>query len=461
MQPTHRFWETLAVAGILAVAAMAFAQPLLLLAPAGIAAWLFASQLGFVYAVGRLDDSLTISQTLDRAKTVTDEPVTATLAVEGDDAGLRTVVTARTSAGLDAAGELQTTPGDTTSFTVESDVAGTHHLEALEVEVRDPSGLFTEQFTRGEAVELIVDARRPKNIHVGEGGRSLPTAFGDHTLQSTGQGLMPAELRTYMWGEPASRIDWKATARLSSPYVREYEAESDQTTLLVFDARSSLGTGLSGETALDYLRTIALSHVAVAQRLGDPLGCYGIDDQGIRRFTTPTNSVRGYELARRRLHGLTASTGPQHARRSLPIHRRSGQFDSATRFGQVLQSYLTARPAADPESNPLQTAVRSTLANVSGPVRLVIYTDDTDRAGIREVVREARRGDYTVDFFLAPTVLFEPDTLADLSGATERYRDFEAFRRELVHVDGISAYEVAPQSRIETVLERERAVVRE
>lgn len=81
-------------------------------------------------------------------------------------------------------------------------------------------------------------------------------------------------------GESASRIDWKATARLSSPYVREYEAESDQTTLLVFDARSSLGTGLPGETALDYLRTIALSHVAAAQRLGDPLGCYGIDAKG-------------------------------------------------------------------------------------------------------------------------------------------------------------------------------------
>lgn len=122
----------------------------------------------------------------------------------------------------------------------------------------------------------------------------------------------------------------------------------------------------------------------------------------------------------------------------------------------MLEAYATARPAADPETDPLQTAVRTTLANVPGTVRLVIYTDDTDRAGLREVVREARRGDHSLDLFLALSVLFEPDALADLAEATERYRDFEEFRRELVQVDGVTAYEVAPQSRIETVLERER-----
>lgn len=461
MQPTRRFWETVAAAAVLAAAALAFAQPLLLLAPAGLAAYLLAAQVGFAHAVGRLDDSLEVGQSIDRAASVTDEPVTATLVAAGDANGLVATVTARTSAGLDAAGDLETDLDGATSFTAESDVAGTHRLEPPEVEVRDPLGLFTERFARGETLEVLVEARRPRDVHVGEGGRELRDAYGQHTLESTGPGLMPAELREYVSGEPASNIDWNATARLASPYVREFEAESDQTTVFVVDARASLRVGPPGGTALEYLRTVALSHVTAAQRLGDPVGCFAVDDQGVRRLTTPTNATRGYEIARRRLRGLTASSGPARLRLSPPVQRRPTGYDPDSRFGAVLGAYAAARPAADPEANPLQTAVRSAIATTPGSVRVVLYTDDTDRAGVREVVGEARRGDHPLDVFLAPTVLFEPDTLANLEGATERYRAFERFRRGLVEVEDVSAYEVAPRSRIETVTERRRATLRE
>ena len=86
--------------------------------------------------------------------------------------------------------------------------------------------------------------------------------------------------------------------------------------------------------------------------------------------------------------------------------------------------------------------------------RLVLFTDDSDCAGTREAVSEARRSEHPLEIFLAPTVLYETDTFADLSRADERYRDFEEFRRTLVEIDGVSAYEVAPQSRMETVLEQ-------
>lgn len=461
MQPTRRFWETVAIAAVLAAAALAFAQPLLLLAPAGVVAYLLAAQVGFVHAVGRLDDSLAVDQSLDRPGTVTDEPVTATLVAAGDANGLDATVTARTSAGLDAAGDRETGLDGATSFTVSSHVAGTHRLSAPEVEVRDPLGLFTERFARGDDLEVLVEARQPRDVHVGEGGRELRDAYGQHTLESTGPGLMPAELREYVAGEPASNIDWNATARLASPYVREFEAESDQTTLFVVDARSSLGVGPAGGTALEYLRTVALSHVTAAQGLGDPVGCVAIDDHGVRRLTAPTNAARGYEIARRRLRGLTAAGGPSRPRLSPPVQRRPTRYDLDSRFGAVLETYAAAWPATDPEANPLQTAVRTAIATTPGSVRVVLYTDDTDRAGVREVVGEARRRNHPLDVFLAPTVLFEPDTLADLEGATERYRDFERFRRELAEIQGVSAYEVAPRSRIETVTERQRAAVPE
>jgi uncharacterized protein (DUF58 family) len=461
VQPTRRYWEALAVAATLAAAALVFARPLLLLAPAGIAAFLLAGQFAFVDAVGRLADSLAVTQRLDRRATVTGDPVTVTLRAEGEDAGLRTEVTAHPSAGLDAAGDRTTTPGEETAFTVESAVAGTHRLEAPTVAVADPAGLFTERFERGDERELVVEARRPSDVHVGAGGRALPDTFGEHPLDSTGPGIMPAELRQYVAGEPASHIDWKATARLARPFIREFEAESDRTTLLVVDARPGLRVGPPGATALEYLRTLAIAHLSVARRLGDPVGCVGVDDTGVRRLVAPTNAARGYEIARRRLLGLTATSGPSRPRASLPIQRRPGRYDPGTRFGEVLASYAAARPAADPESKPLQAAVRTAIASLSGSVRVVVYTDDADRAGVREVVSDVRHGGYSLEFFVAPRVLFEPDTFADLAGATERYEDFERFRRRLVAIDDVAAYEVAPRSRIETVLEQRRATARE
>lgn len=466
MQPTRRFWEALAVAAVLAAAALVFARPLLLVATAGVCALLLASQLAFVYAVGRLEDSLAVTQTVATEGTVTDDPVTATLEATGDAGGLRATVTARPSAGLEADGDLQTPLGEATSYTVRSDVAGTHSLRSPAIAVADPAGLFTERFARGDAVDLSIDARQPRNVHVGEGGTALPVAFGYHTLESTGQGLTPAELRKYVAGEAASRIDWKATARLDTPYVRKFEAESDRTTVVVFDARAGRTDDdrdapvAPDESALEYLRTVALSHVSIAQRLADPVAVFGVDDRGVHRLAGPTNAARGYELARHRLGEFGAATEPSRPRHAPPVRTRGASYDAETRFGRVLGAFAAARPALDPETEPLQAAIRAALSSTAGSAQVTVFTDDDDRAGVRQAAAAVRGSDYTLDVFMAPAVLFEPDPLADLAASTERYRGFERFRRDVHEIDGVAAYEVGPRNRIETVLERQRRPAR-
>lgn len=84
-------------------------------------------------------------------------------------------------------------------------------------------------------------------------------------------------------------------------------------------------------------------------------------------------------------------------------------------------------------------------------------SSDADRGGVQEAVSTVRGTDHRLDVFLAPTVLYERDALADLPRATARYRDFEHFRRDIARLENVSAYEVAPRSRIEAVLERQRA----
>jgi hypothetical protein len=102
--------------------------------------------------------------------------------------------------------------------------------------------------------------------------------------------------------------------------------------------------------------------------------------------------------------------------------------------------------------DPLFATVETFVGRLQGTVWTVILTDDRHRAELREAVKVARRGDDRVLVFLAPSVLFDADGLADLDRAYERYRGFEEFRRDLDGFERVTAFEVAPGDRLQAVL---------
>lgn len=435
--------------------ALFFAQPMLLVGSAGVFAWLLGVQVAFVRAIRRFDDSLVVEQAFDRPTILTDEDAIITVVVDGESRGLAATVKARPSAGLDTDSSLRHSIDDPLIGVVRSPVAGTHRLHPAEITVRDMSGLFVEHLRRGPEPELSVEPREPRNVHIGEGGDTVPVAFGEHAADAAGSGITPAELREYTGGEAASRIDWKATARLGTPYVREYEAESDLTTVLVVDQRGELDVGREGETVLDYLRDAAISYLAVAQSLGDPVGYYGVTDDRVHRLVTSSNAPRNYERIRRRLLTLEAATTTGQERSTAPISHRSPTLDIETEFGRTLQAFDDGRSAGMASADPLVAAVRAATATQQGTVQVVLFTDDTDRAGLQDAIVEARHRNNPVTVFIAPVVCYERGSIANLRRATERYREFEMFRRKIADIEGVTAFEVAPRERIETLLEAE------
>jgi hypothetical protein len=74
----------------------------------------------------------------------------------------------------------------------------------------------------------------------------------------------------------------------------------------------------------------------------------------------------------------------------------------------------------------------------SGTHWVLVFTDDTDRTGVRETVRVVQSAGHYAVVFLAPDVLFE------------------SFRRELARMERVSAYEVGPGERLEAVLSGRR-----
>ncbi len=63
---------------------------------------------------------------------------------------------------------------------------------------------------------------------------------GDHKSPSRGDGLDLADLREYQFHDDVRRIDWNATARLGTPYVRDYIEDREIPVWFVLDMSPSM-----------------------------------------------------------------------------------------------------------------------------------------------------------------------------------------------------------------------------
>ena len=63
---------------------------------------------------------------------------------------------------------------------------------------------------------------------------------GDYRTLFRGQGLDLADLREYQYGDVVRHIDWNVTARLQTPYVREYHEDREITAWFLLDLSGSV-----------------------------------------------------------------------------------------------------------------------------------------------------------------------------------------------------------------------------
>lgn len=488
MHPTRRLWAAIALAVVLALFAVVAARPLALVGTGLIGAWILTEQYRFLRALETTVDALRVHQAPLRSGIRTDDDVPVTLRATLErpsplalevDGGLPTATVSNAPLSLSLA------PGKTSAdrtIDVSWPVAGHHRFDQPAVTAANV--LFRETVPVGNAPTVTAEPRGPRTVHVGEGGDRLATAYGEHESGRRGPGLEPAELREFTSGDTVDDIDWKATARLATPYVREYEAETERRTLLVVDHRSSLATGERGETKLEYLRDVALTIAASARRLGDPIGFRGVGDEGVTTRIDPATTPATYDRIRRELlaleptepaegDGSGSRSGPspdpdgetappnRHRRR---IGVRATAADArkkleaigtdADAFASTLRPFYAARDGYRQriESEPLYGAVRRATRRETGGRWTIICTDDSRPGELREAITYARRNGNTVMVLLAPTVLYEPGGLADLERAYDRYLEFEELRRDLARMNRVTALEVGPQDRLSSVL---------
>ena len=134
---------------------------------------------------------------------------------------------------------------------------------------------------------------------------------GDYRTLFRGFGLDLADLREYQYGDDVRHIDWNVTARLQTPYVREYHEDREVTAWFLLDLSPSVDFG-SGEVRK---RSVAADFVAVLARIltrhGNKVGAlfYGEDVDTM----IPARSGRRHVL--RILHAMLERPAPK---RNLP-----------------------------------------------------------------------------------------------------------------------------------------------
>lgn len=464
MEVTQRYWLTVGIAGILLLWALILEQPVLLVGAAGVGAWLLTRQYRFVRTAHATVKTLTIDHQLDRRRVTAKETTLGTLTVQAShpiEGSLQVetqppVASRATAAVCTVEHGTQTAQ---TTFDATWPIAGSFTFGQPVITVTDPLALFRQTTTTGPTPSVTVEPRAPRDIHIGEGGDRVAAVFGQHDAGQTGSGLTPAEVRPYTPGDGTRQIDWKATARLNEPYIREFEAETDLETLLVADQRATMGTGQPGETKLDFGRQVALALVESAQELGDPLGWYSVGDDGLTETFTPSTDTSQYQTVTSRLQTLqpTASAAETTATAMLDpaqARRRAGHLAGDSPFDIQLRPFFEAGDTYVQRiaEEPLFGAIRTATTRHDGTSRTIIITDDTHRTELREAVKVAQRGNGQVIVFLTPSVLYESQTVGELDDAYQRYTDFETFRRDLASVPRVSAFEVGPSDQLARVL---------
>src|SRR5687767_8823226 len=69
---------------------------------------------------------------------------------------------------------------------------------------------------------------------------------GDYRTLFRGFGLDLADLREYQYHDDVRHIDWNVTARLTTPYVREFHEDRDVTAWFLLDVTASMDFGSRG-----------------------------------------------------------------------------------------------------------------------------------------------------------------------------------------------------------------------
>ena len=270
---------------------------------------------------------------------------------------------------------------------------------------------------------------------------------GDYRTLFRGFGLDLADLREYQYHDDVRYIDWNVTARLDTPFVREYNEEREVNAWFLLDLSPSVDFG----SARVKKRSVAADFVTVLARLltrhGNRVGALFYGD----RVDTVIPARSGRRHALHILHRILSRPEPsrsaptnlgdflQTALRVMP--RRSlvfvvSDFISAPGWAKPL-AYLAQRHEIiavrlyDPLEMDLPDLGMITMRDAETGEQVFVDTHDRTFRKRFTALAERREQDLRSAFTQAGVDALELSTNDDLANAILRFADLRKRRSQL------------------------------
>ena len=164
---------------------------------------------------------------------------------------------------------------------------------------------------------------------------------GDYRSLFRGSGLDFTNLREYEPGDDLRHIEWNVTARMDTPYVREYIEDREVTAWLLLDHSASMGFGPVDRQKDLVLAEVATTLALVLTRRGNRVGMV-VFDQDVERIL-PARSGRNQVLQiadvlldRRNARAAAAEASPAPRARRRRGRPENGPERHATDLGAML-----------------------------------------------------------------------------------------------------------------------------
>jgi uncharacterized protein (DUF58 family) len=475
MRPTRRWWTIVGAGSVLLLVAILGEQPLALAGAASLGAFCLASAVRSAAVFVRTRNALSVDvDAIPSSVVVNGDTMLSVTASLASPAPRPVVVDCTAPPGV-RGDSLQVVldPGETHSSGRTQyifPVGGQFDLPNVICRVEGPDGLFTQSFRIDEQTSVTAEPNALEDIYVSAGGEQVAVLSEVSVGKTSSPELGNIDsVRQYLPGDAIRLMDWKATARLGEPHVRDFEVDDGASTHIVVDARSRLRVGDAGRRKIDFVRQAALAFARRIKEKGDPLGLTIVDDSGPRLSTGTMPSVGQYHRIREELMSLGGdgggSPGPSsmsvdtgRTQAGLAYNRLSARSEPLTPFVTTLRPFFhrTGSYLERLSADPLFDAVHRHSMEQPAGAWTVLFTDDEDRASVEEAARIATRRNSRVTVFLTPSALFDRSGLLDLETAYEQLVAFEEFRSRLGRIPRVAAFEVAPGERVRAVRTRGR-----
>lgn len=258
---------------------------------------------------------------------------------------------------------------------------------------------------------------------------------GDYRSLFRGVGVDFQDLREYVPGDDLRHIDWNVTARMDTPYVREYTEDREVTAWLLLDRSASMGFGPVDRQKDHVLAEVATTLAHILTRGGNRVGALVLGDSV--EATIPPGQGRRHVL--RIVHELLRPLTPSTTTTDLALLFQAAYGVARRRSLIVVVSDFISRPGwerplrlltrrhdvvaiqvADPRESELPPVGMVYVEDAETGEQIFVDTDDPQfRLRLRAAAEERQQA--TQDLAQrAGTTLFTVGTDEDLVRALAR-----------------------------------------